>query len=187
MQIATENITINELRAKAADRPYRLARLGARPLPCHLLPPPPKKIEIVDREPEDTAVDVTECRNQVVIVRHDYAENGTYVFIGPRDERLKISNIQRVVAKHYGVSIQDLLSARRTAEIVRPRQVGYYLAKVLTSKSLPEIGRRFGGRDHTSALSGIRKIERLRKADAVLEADLQHLASVLGGSLAEAS
>jgi len=183
----TETVTIERIRALNADRPFRLARLGARPLPHRLLPPPPKKIEIVDCEPEDTAIEVAECRNQVVIVRHDYAENGTYVFIGPRDERRKISNIQRVVAKYYGVSIQDLLSARRTAEIVRPRQVGYFLAKALTGKSLPEIGRRFGGRDHASALSGIRKIERLRKTDAVLEADLQHLANALGGSLAKAS
>jgi len=183
----TETVTIERIRALNADRPFRLARLGARPLPHRLLPAPPKKIEITDSAPADTRIDVVQCRNVVTFVRHDYAEDGTYVLIGPRDQRLKIANIQHVVAKYYGVSVHEILSARRTANIVRPRQVGYYLAKMLTGKSLPEIGRRFGGRDHTSALSGIRKIERLRKTDAVLEADLQHLANALGGSLAKAS
>ncbi len=97
---------------------------------------------------------------------------------------LRIDEIQIAIARYYGVTRADLISARRTAMIVRPRQVGYYLSKMLTPKSLPEIGRRFGGRDHTSALSGIRKIERLRKVDTKLESDLQHLAAGLGGVLA---
>lgn len=96
---------------------------------------------------------------------------------------LRIDEIQIACARYYGVTRADILSARRTAAVVKPRQVGYYLSKVLTRKSLPEIGRRFGGRDHTSALSGIRKIERLRKIDERLENDLQHLAASLGGCL----
>lgn len=159
MQIATENITINELRAKVADRPYRLARLGARPLPCHLLPPPPKKIEIVESDPEDTAINITECHNDVVFVLDDGSPaRGAHVFVGPHDLRLKTANIQRVVAEHFKVTVADILSPRRTANVVRPRQIAMYLTKVLTLRSLPEIGRRFGGRDHTTVLWAVHKI-----------------------------
>ena len=66
-----------------------------------------------------------------------------------------------IVARHYNVSKADLLSSRRTRTIVRPRQIAMYLAKVLTPRSLPEIGRRFGGRDHTTVLHAVRKIEGL--------------------------
>jgi len=66
-----------------------------------------------------------------------------------------------VVARQYNVSRSDLLSSRRTANVVRPRQVAMYLAKTLTLRSLPEIGRRFGGRDHTTVLHAVRKIEGL--------------------------
>ncbi len=76
-------------------------------------------------------------------------------------QRVKIEDIQRIVARHYNVSRGDLLSSRRTANVVRPRQVAMYLAKTLTLRSLPEIGRRFGGRDHTTVLHAVRKIENL--------------------------
>ena len=66
-----------------------------------------------------------------------------------------------MVARQYNVSRSDLLSSRRTANVVRPRQVAMYLAKTLTLRSLPEIGRRFGGRDHTTVLHAVRKIEAL--------------------------
>ncbi len=83
-------------------------------------------------------------------------------------KRIKIEEIQKLVASHYNVSRSDLLSARRTAAVVRPRQIAMYLAKVLTLRSLPEIGRRFGGRDHTTVLHAVRKIEGLAAKDASL-------------------
>lgn len=89
--------------------------------------------------------------------------------------------IQRVVAKHYNVHRMDLISARRTANIVRPRQVAMYLAKTLTLRSLPEIGRRFGGRDHTTALHAIRKIDRLITTDADLAAKVAEIKNEIGG------
>lgn len=98
--------------------------------------------------------------------------------------RPRVADIIAVTAKHYGVSRADILSARRTAIIARPRQVVYYLSKKLTLKSLPEIARLIGNRDHTSALHGIRKIERLRKVDARLEADIVAIASRFGGEVA---
>ena len=82
-------------------------------------------------------------------------------------KRVRIEDIQRIVARHYNVSRSDLLSSRRTANVVRPRQIAMYLAKTLTLRSLPEIGRRFGGRDHTTVLHAVRKIEGLIGNDKV--------------------
>ncbi|OJF92116.1 chromosomal replication initiator protein DnaA [Pararhizobium antarcticum] len=82
--------------------------------------------------------------------------------------RVRIEDIQRVVAKHYNVSRQELVSNRRTRVIVKPRQIAMYLAKTLTPRSFPEIGRRFGGRDHTTVLHAVRKIEDLITGDTKL-------------------
>lgn len=93
--------------------------------------------------------------------------------------RVKIEDIQRVVSKHYNVTKADLLSARRTRTIVRPRQIAMYLAKMMTPRSLPEIGRRFGNRDHTTVLHAVRKIEELSKADNGLAQELELLKRML--------
>lgn len=93
--------------------------------------------------------------------------------------RVKIEDIQRVVSKHYNVTKADLLSARRTRTIVRPRQIAMYLAKVMTPRSLPEIGRRFGNRDHTTVLHAVRKIEELAKGDHALAQELELLKRML--------
>lgn len=93
--------------------------------------------------------------------------------------RVKIEDIQRVVSKHYNVSKADLLSARRTRTIVRPRQIAMYLAKVMTPRSLPEIGRRFGNRDHTTVLHAVRKIEEMARADYTLSQEIELLKRML--------
>jgi chromosomal replication initiator protein len=90
-------------------------------------------------------------------------------------KRVRIEDIQRVVARQYNVSRADLLSSRRTANVVRPRQVAMYLAKVLTLRSLPEIGRRFGGRDHTTVLHAVRKIEALTGNDTAFAEEIEGL------------
>ena len=96
--------------------------------------------------------------------------------VGQREpRRVRIEDIQRVVARHYNVSKADLLSSRRTRTIVRPRQIAMYLAKVLTPRSLPEIGRRFGGRDHTTVLHAVRKIEGLIQGDMTLADEIELL------------
>lgn len=82
--------------------------------------------------------------------------------------RVRIEDILQIIGRHYSVSRSDLLSPRRARSIVRPRQVGMYLAKKLTSRSLPEIGKRFGGRDHSTVLHAVRKIEELLKSDEKL-------------------
>src|SRR5258708_3177375 len=79
-----------------------------------------------------------------------------------------VDKIQRVVACHYNVSRDDILSQRRTAAVVLPRQVAMYLAKTLTLRTLAEVGRRFAGRDHTTVRHAVRKIDALVKIDLVL-------------------
>ncbi|GAA5104811.1 chromosomal replication initiator protein DnaA [Bartonella jaculi] len=95
-------------------------------------------------------------------------------------KRIRIEEIQRAVARHYNVSKQDLLSNRRTRTVVKPRQVAMYLAKMLTPRSLPEIGRRFGGRDHTTVLHAVRKIEDLVCDDQTLAKELELLKRLIG-------
>lgn len=109
-------------------------------------------------------------------VTMDMAEREMRDLIRPQEpKRVKIEDIQRVVARQYNVSRSDLLSSRRTANVVRPRQVAMYLAKTLTLRSLPEIGRRFGGRDHTTVLHAVRKIEGLVGNDTALADEIELL------------
>ena len=90
-------------------------------------------------------------------------------------KRIRIEDIQRVVARHYNVTKHDLLSSRRTRTVVKPRQIAMYLAKTMTPRSLPEIGRRFGGRDHTTVLHAVRKIEGLTGEDTKLAQEVELL------------
>ena len=94
-------------------------------------------------------------------------------------KRVKIEDIQKLVASHYSVTRADILSSRRTAVVVKPRQVAMYLSKILTLRSLPEIGRRFGGRDHTTVLHAVRKIEGLSASDSALREELDLLKRML--------
>ncbi|MEO0619472.1 MAG: chromosomal replication initiator protein DnaA [Pseudomonadota bacterium] len=94
-------------------------------------------------------------------------------------KRIKIDDILKLVSKHFGISRTDILSQRRHRSIVWPRQVGMYLSKKLTSRSLPEIGRRFGGRDHTTVLHAIRKIEKELSDNTQLQDELDDLKRLL--------
>ncbi|QKV20675.1 chromosomal replication initiator protein DnaA [Oricola thermophila] len=91
------------------------------------------------------------------------------------NRKIRIEDIQRAVSRHYNVSRTDMLSNRRTRQIVKPRQIAMYLAKILTPRSLPEIGRRFGGRDHTTVLHAVRKVEGMIAEDAKLAKELELL------------
>lgn len=94
-------------------------------------------------------------------------------------KRVKIDDILKLVSSHYNVSRQDILSSRRTAVVVKPRQIAMYLSKVLTLRSLPEIGRRFGGRDHTTVLHAVRKIDGLAGKDQSLKDEIELLKRML--------
>ncbi len=93
--------------------------------------------------------------------------------------RVKIEDIQKLVATRYNVSRADILSERRTAAVVKPRQIAMYLSKALTPRSLPEIGRRFGGRDHTTVLHAVRKIEKAISEDRSLHDEVDLLKRML--------
>ncbi len=111
----------------------------------------------------------------------DLAQDCLADILRASDRKLTIEEIQRKVAEHYNVRLSDLIGPKRLRTIARPRQVAMYLAKHLTPRSLPEIGRRFGGRDHTTIMHGIRKIEELMAIDSQLNDDLQLLRRLLQG------
>ena len=92
---------------------------------------------------------------------------------------MTVEDIQRKVAEHYNIRLSDMHSPRRARAVARPRQVAMYLAKQLTTRSLPEIGRKFGGRDHTTVIHAVRKIEELRGGDATLSEDVELLKRLL--------
>jgi chromosomal replication initiator protein len=95
--------------------------------------------------------------------------------LGIEPKRIKVEDILRIVSRHFAVSKADILSDRRHRSVVRPRQIGMYLAKQLTSRSLPEIGRRFGNRDHTTVLHAIRKIDREMGDNPHLKEEIEEL------------
>jgi chromosomal replication initiator protein len=95
--------------------------------------------------------------------------------------RVSIDEIQTKVSEHYRIRKAEMTSARRAREVARPRQVAMYLSKQLTPRSLPEIGRRFGGRDHTTVIHAVRRIEQLRSEDQELDNDIRLLTRQLEG------
>jgi chromosomal replication initiator protein len=95
--------------------------------------------------------------------------------------RISIDEIQTRVADHYCIRKAEMVSARRAREVARPRQVAMYLSKQLTPKSLPDIGRRFGGRDHTTVIHAVRQIEKLRASDPDIDAAIRLLTRQLEG------
>ena len=97
------------------------------------------------------------------------------------ERKVTVHEIIRKVAEHYNIRINDMLSARRARAVSRPRQIAMYLAKNLTSKSLPEIGRSFGGRDHTTVIHAVKKIKELKATDSSIEEDVEMLRRALEG------
>jgi chromosomal replication initiator protein len=95
------------------------------------------------------------------------------------DRRVTIEEIQRRVAEHYNIRLSDMHSPRRARAVARPRQVAMYLAKQLTTRSLPEIGRKFGGRDHTTVMHAVRKVDELRALDSGFSEDVELLRRML--------
>ncbi|WP_093312528.1 chromosomal replication initiator protein DnaA [Sphingomonas jatrophae] len=115
------------------------------------------------------------------IVDTDFAAEVLADLLRATQRRITIDEIQRKVSDHYRIRQAEMSSARRAREVARPRQIAMYLAKQLTPRSLPEIGRRFGGRDHTTVIHAVKQIEKLRAADAELDADVRLLIRQLEG------
>lgn len=95
--------------------------------------------------------------------------------------RPTVDKIQRAAAKQFGISMEEMLSKRRARAIARPRQVAMYLSKMLTTRSLPDIGRRFGGRDHTTVIHAVKRIDKLRAEDSGLNTNIETLLETLKG------
>src|SRR5918996_712667 len=111
----------------------------------------------------------------------DMAQDVLRDLLRAHERRVTIEDIQKLVAEHYHIRIADMHSARRARAVARPRQVAMYLAKQLTPRSLPEIGRKFGGRDHTTVIHAVKKIEELRAVDTTLNEDIESLRRLLRG------
>jgi chromosomal replication initiator protein len=97
------------------------------------------------------------------------------------DRRVSIEEIQRRVAEHFNIKLADMQSPRRARTVARPRQIAMYLAKQLTTRSLPEIGRKFGGRDHTTVMHAVKKVEELCVGDSGFAEDVDLLRRMLEG------
>jgi len=95
------------------------------------------------------------------------------------ERKITVEEIQRKVSEHYNIRLSDMIGPKRVRTYARPRQVAMYLAKTMTSRSLPEIGRRFGGRDHTTVMHGVKRIEELKAKDAQIAEDLELLRRAL--------
>jgi chromosomal replication initiator protein len=108
-------------------------------------------------------------------IDHELTQDCLADILRTSDRKITVEEIQRRVAEHYNIRLSDLVGPRRMRSFARPRQVAMWLAKALTSRSLPEIGKRFGGRDHTTIMHGVRKIEELRQTDSGIADDLELL------------
>ena len=140
----------------------------------------------VARQINTSCRDIDGAFNQLLL-QHKYASDGSAYSLEELDKmlrhlirsndtkRVRIEDIQKVVARQFNVARNDLLSNRRTRQIVRPRQIAMYLSKTMTPRSLPEIGRRFGGRDHTTVLHAVRKVEELLSQDSKLAQEVELL------------
>ncbi len=111
----------------------------------------------------------------------DFAEDVLAEMFRASRRRITIDEIQKRVSEHFHIRAAEMVSARRAREVARPRQIAMYLAKQLTPRSLPEIGRRFGGRDHTTVIHAVRQIEKLRASDSEIDHDVVTLIRVLEG------
>lgn len=94
---------------------------------------------------------------------------------------LRLEVIKRAICEHFNVSRLDIESSRRTNNVVRPRQIAMWFCRELTTRSLPEIGKTFGGRDHTTALHAIRTIDAMRITDAKMQSDIDAIKFALTG------
>ena len=176
----------------ALDEPLRLKILEARVAAARALQPnfqiSPAVLAFVARSIRSNGRDLEGAVNRLLahttLTGAPLTVEGAEVAIrdlirSHEPKRVKIEDIQKLVASHYSVSRADILSSRRTAVVVKPRQVAMFLAKTLTMRSLPEIGRRFGGRDHTTVLHAVRKIEALSANDGTLRDELELLKRML--------
>ena len=173
----TIEMAIPDLSMRRAIVEMRAKALAGEDPSFHL---PEATVEAIARRVAGTGRDIEGAFNQIAF-RHSLGQPLTPEAIDgllaqitrtSAERRVRIEDILKFVSRHYNVTRTDMLSARRTRTIVRPRQIAMYLAKTMTPRSLPEIGRRFGGRDHTTVLHAVRKIEAERTKDEAFSEEL---------------
>ena len=150
---------------------------------------PPKVMEFLAHKITSNVRELEGALNRIVayanLVGRQVSLEGTQEVLldslRANDRRVTIEEIQKRVSEHYNIRQSEMYSARRARAVARPRQVAMYLSKQLTSRSLPEIGRKFGGRDHTTVMHAVRKIEELRATDNTFAEDIELLRRMLEG------
>ena len=148
---------------------------------------PPKVLEFLAHKITSNVRELEGALNRIAAhaqlvgrpVTFESAQDVLHDLLRANDRRVTIEEIQKRVAEHYSIRLADMHSPRRARLVARPRQVAMYLAKQLTSRSLPEIGRKFGGRDHTTVMHAVKKIEELRTTDSSFAEDIELLRRML--------
>lgn len=148
---------------------------------------PPKVKEFLAHKISSNVRELEGALNRVVahstLVGRDITLESTqevlHDLLRANDRRITIEEIQKKVAEHFNIRLADMHSARRARQVARPRQIAMYLAKQLTARSLPEIGRKFGGRDHTTVMHAVKKVEELRDNDKTFAEDVELLRRML--------
>jgi chromosomal replication initiator protein len=159
---------------------YAKAELMKSPVPAKVLEFLAHKITSNVRELEG-ALNRIYAHTQLVgqPITLESAQEVLHDLLRANDRRVTIDEIQKRVAEHYNIRLADMHSARRARAVARPRQVAMFLCKQLTPRSLPEIGRKFGGRDHTTVMHAVRKVEELRASDRAIAEDIELLRRML--------
>ncbi len=150
---------------------------------------PPKVMEFLAHKISSNVRDLEGGLNRVVAhaqligreITLETTQEVLHDLLRANDRRVTIEEIQKRVSQHFNIRISDMQSARRARSVARPRQVAMYLAKQLTSRSLPEIGRKFGGRDHTTVMHAVKKVDELREHDSMFAEDVELLRRMLEG------
>jgi chromosomal replication initiator protein len=153
------------------------------------VPVPPKVMEFLAHKIASNVRELEGALNRVVAhsqligraITLESSQEVLHDLLRASDRRITIEEIQKRVAEHFNIKLAEMGSARRSRQVARPRQVAMYLAKQLTSRSLPEIGRKFGGRDHTTVMHAVKKVEELRASDQNFSEDVDLLRRMLQG------
>ncbi len=148
---------------------------------------PPKVLEFLAHKITSNVRELEGALNRVVAhatlvgrpVTMETTQEVLHDLLRANDRRISIDDIQKQVANHYNIKVSDMHSARRSRSVARPRQVAMYLSKKLTSKSLPEIGRKFGGKDHTTVMHAVKRIEELMASDNEIANDIELLERIV--------
>jgi len=168
---------------KPADHALRLAILQRKAAAVEGVVIPADVIEMLAHRIANNVREMEGALNRVVAygqlngrpIDVDFAQEVLADVLQASQRRVTIDEIQRRVCAHFDIRQNDMVSARRARAVARPRQIAMYLAKRLTPRSLPEIGRKFGGRDHTTVIYAVRQIEKLRGSDADIDKDVRSL------------